>query len=87
MAQRSYRNCQSCGMPMNRDDEGGGTNADGSRSSVYCSHCFEAGKFTLPDITAPAMRARVQEKLKEHGFPGFAAALMTRGIPKLQRWR
>jgi hypothetical protein len=25
-------------------------------------------------------------KLKEMGFPGFLAGLMTMGIPKLKRW-
>ena len=32
--------CQSCGMPLSRDSLGGGTNADGSSSTEYCSHCF-----------------------------------------------
>ena len=33
-----YKNCQSCGMPMKRDPQRGGTNADGSKSTMYCSH-------------------------------------------------
>jgi len=33
----SYKNCQSCGMPLKRDEKGGGTNADGSKSVMYCS--------------------------------------------------
>lgn len=82
-----YRNCQSCGMPMKRDEKGGGSNADGSRSSTYCSHCYERGQFTAPDITAAEMQERVRGKLKDYGFPSFAAKLMTRGIPRLQRWR
>ncbi len=32
-----YKNCQSCGMPMSRDEKGGGTNADGSKIAMYCS--------------------------------------------------
>jgi hypothetical protein len=28
--------CQSCGMPMKRDPQGGGTNADGSINENYC---------------------------------------------------
>ena len=35
--------CQSCGMPMKKDPEGGGTNADGSKSPDYCSYCFRNG--------------------------------------------
>jgi len=81
-----HKNCQSCGMPLSRDEKGGGTNADGSKSGVYCSHCFAGGKFTLPDITADQMQARVKEKLREHGIPGFLAGVFTRKIPRLQRW-
>lgn len=33
----AYKNCQSCGMPMSRDEQGGGTNADGSKSTMDCS--------------------------------------------------
>ncbi len=32
--QNRYKNCQSCGMPLSRDEKGGGTNADGSK--VQC---------------------------------------------------
>jgi hypothetical protein len=84
---QSYKNCQSCGMPLRRDETGGGTNADGSKSARYCSHCYEFGKFTLPDITVTQMQQRVKQKLREMGFPGFIAGFFTRGIPKLERWR
>ena len=82
-----YKNCQSCGMPLHRDEKGGGSNADGSKSTMYCSHCYENGKFVLPDLTVAQMQERVKGKLKEFGFPGFIAGFFTRGIPKLARWR
>jgi Putative zinc ribbon domain len=82
-----FKNCQSCGMPLKRDDQGGGTNADGTRSTMYCSHCYQRGRFTLPDLTAEQMQARVKGKLKEFGFPGFLAGLFTRNIPRLERWK
>lgn len=78
--------CQSCGMPLKRDEKGGGTNADGSKSTTYCSHCYAGGKFTMPDLTVDQMQARVKEKLKEFGFPGFLAGMFTGKIPKLKRW-
>lgn len=84
---KTYKNCQSCGMPLKKDPKGGGTNADGSKSGMYCSHCYENGKYTMPDMTAPNMQERVKEKLKEMGFPGFLAGFFTRGIPKLERWK
>jgi hypothetical protein len=83
----TYKNCQSCGMPLKRDEKGGGTHADGSKSAAYCSHCFEGGRFTMPDLSASQMQARVRGKLKEMGFPGFVAGMFTRRIPKLERWK
>ena len=83
---KSYKSGQSCGMPLRRDEKGGGTNADGSKSVMYCSHCYEGGKFTLPDITAEEMKQRVKGKLKEIGVPSVAGWFFTRGIPKLERW-
>lgn len=84
---KAYRNCQSCGMPLKRDAARGGTEADGSRSVRFCSHCYRNGTFTLPEITVEGMRLRVKEKLRESGMPGFLAALFARNISKLERWR
>lgn len=28
----TFKNCQSCGMPLKKDEKGGGTNTDGSKS-------------------------------------------------------
>ena len=84
---KSYRNCQSCGMPFKRDEKGGGTNSDGSKSTVYCSHCYQQGRFTMPDLTIEQMQQLVKGKLKEFGFPGFIAGFFTRGIPRLERWK
>ena len=82
----TYKNCQSCGMPMSRDEKGGGTNADGSKSTMYCSHCFAFGKFTMPDLTVDQMQDRVRAKLKEFGIPGPLGWFFTRKVPKLARW-
>lgn len=85
--EQSYKNCQSCGMPLKKDPIGGGTNADGSKSTMYCSHCYKGGAFTQPDITAPQMQELVKGKLKEMGFPGFLAGWFSKGVPKLERWK
>jgi len=79
--------CQSCGMPLSRDAQGGGTERDGTPSALYCSHCYRAGTFTMPDLTVDQMRERVMQKLREFHFPGFLARFMTRNIGQLQRWR
>ena len=81
-----HKHCQSCGMPFKRDPMVGGSNADGSISTVYCSHCYQGGRFVLPDLDVSQMQERVRGKLKEFGMPGFVAGLFTRGIPKLERW-
>ena len=74
-------------MPMSRDEQGGGTEQDGSKSAKYCSHCFQKGEFTLPNCTAGQMRELVIGKLREFGFPGFLAKFMARNVPKLERWQ
>jgi hypothetical protein len=84
--EQAYSACQSCGMPMKRDEKGGGTNADGTMSRKYCSHCWQDGRFTLPDLTAEGMQDLVKGKMKELGFPGFMAGFFTRRIPRLERW-
>jgi hypothetical protein len=84
---KKYKNCQSCGMPLSKDPENGGTNADGSKSEMYCSYCYQKGAFTQPDFTAADMKVFCKEKMKEMGFPGFVAGFFTMGIPKLKRWK
>jgi len=74
-------------MPLKKDEKGGGTNADGSKSKMYCSHCYENGKFAMPDITVDQMKEIVKGKLKEFGIPGFLTGFFTKGIPKLERWK
>lgn len=81
------KNCQSCGMPLSKDEKGGGTETDGSKSIKFCSHCYENGKFTNPEITLDEMEILVKGKMKEMGFPGFLAGFFTKGIPKLERWK
>ena len=86
--EKVYKFCQSCGMPLKKDEKGGGTNADGSKSVKFCSYCYQDGKFFNPEITtAKEMQAFVKVKMKEMGFPGFLTGFFTYGIPKLERWR
>jgi Putative zinc ribbon domain len=78
--------CQSCGMPLSRDQLGGGTNADGSRSTEYCSHCYQKGWFTEPNICLDEMMTKVEAKLRDMRMPGFLARRVAGEIPKLRRW-
>jgi len=85
--EKAYKNCQSCSMPLKKDEKGGGSNADGSLSKMYCSYCYENGSFINPDMTVNEMQELVKNRLKEIRFPGFLADIFTKGIPKLERWK
>ena len=74
-------------MPLSKDVLGGGSNADGSLSSEYCSHCYGNGMFTQPDITAEEMTTLVEDKLRSMHFPGFVARKFAKEVPTLRRWR
>lgn len=74
-------------MPLSKDPLGGGTNADGSRSSEYCSHCYSEGAFTQPNISAAEMTTLVEGKLRSMHFPGFLARRFAKEVPTLRRWR
>jgi len=74
-------------MPMKRDPQEGGTEADGSRNSKYCSYCYVAGAFVQPEMTVDEMKILVKGKMTEMGFPKFLSGFFTKGIPKLERWK
>lgn len=89
MSTKPYAYCQSCGYPLKKDKQGGGTEKDGSISTKYCSMCYRNGEFLTPaDIdTAKKMQAFCIDQMKKSGFNGIIAWLATRSIPKLERWR
>jgi hypothetical protein len=64
---------------------GGGTNADGTISGMYCSYCYQIEHFKQPDWTVSHMQDFVKAKMKEMGFPGFLAGFFTKGIPGRER--
>ena len=80
---RFDRFCQSCGMPMEMDPQGGGTNADGSRNSKYCSHCYEKGAFHDNFSTPAQMVDYVRKELKKQGYGWFKRWFYTSHIAML----
>ena len=78
--------CQSCGMPMKSDLQGGGTNADGSINELYCSYCYQNGAFTF-DGTVKEFQEFCRQKMVEGGHLKFMAWLFTRGMKRLGRWK
>lgn len=84
--EKTYKNCQSCGMPMKSDPQGGGSNADGSKNMNYCSYCYQDGNFTF-EGSMKEFQAFCKQKMKESGHSGFMSWLFTRGINRLERWK
>ncbi|MCA9361740.1 zinc ribbon domain-containing protein [Candidatus Kaiserbacteria bacterium] len=86
---KQYKQCQSCGFPLKQDKKGGGTNADGTVSEKYCSMCYENGQFLSPPEvdTAEKFQQYCMKEMKKDGWNGILAWFLTRGIPRLERWK
>ena len=83
-----YKHCQSCGMPLKKSPNGGGSNADGSINKVYCPHCYQNGQFTNPDWSVEQMQNFVKKRMKEMGFfMALFANSFSKRIPHLKRWK
>lgn len=83
------RICQSCGMPLDKDPEQGGTNADNSKSDKYCSYCYKDGTFLDEGIT---LREKIEKNIQivvtRMNIPENKAREMAENLlPKLGRWR
>jgi Putative zinc ribbon domain len=85
----THKYCQSCGFPLKKDKKGGGTEKDGSISKMYCSMCYENGKFlTPPEIDTPEkMQQFCIQEMRKDGMNRIFAWLATRPIPSLERWK
>lgn len=85
---KSYKMCQSCGMPLKKDPNGGGSEKDGSKSTMYCSYCYENGDFIAKNISLEDMKEAnfkiMTEKLK---MPKFLAKLANMNLKNLERWK
>jgi hypothetical protein len=81
--------CQSCGMPLDKDPNKGGTNLDGSKSDKYCSFCFQNGKFTDEGITLKEkIELNIQIAVSQMNMTESAAREMAENVlPNLERWK
>jgi hypothetical protein len=78
--------CQSCGMPLKKDPNQGGTNADGSKNIKYCSYCYVDGAFTY-EGNVQDFQDFCKQKMIEGGHSKFMSWLFTRGMGRLERWK
>jgi hypothetical protein len=74
-------------MPLSKDLAGGGTEADGSKSELYCSLCYKDGKFAGENCTAGEMQDIVERAMKEQGHSWFMRKFARLQIPRLARWK
>ena len=87
MEPKQYKQCQSCGMPLKKDQYGGGTEKNGSKSHMYCSSCYRDGEFITPATTAKEMQGFVDKLLRDEMKAGrLFRWLAVHLIPKLKRW-
>lgn len=79
--------CQSCGMPLKQDPEKGGSNADGSKNTLYCSYCYQNGKYLYTGNDVKEFQEFCRQKMIEGGHNKFSSWLFTRGMKRLKRWK
>lgn len=76
--------CQSCGMPMDKE-EVKGTDAGGGKNEDYCVYCWKDGVFTHPGAT---MEEMIELCIPHMPMPaGEARKQMESFFPTLKRWK
>ena len=87
-AGREVAICGSCGMPLLRDEDFG-TEADGAPSAEYCTHCYQDGRLTEPDLTEEEAILKYAPMVASNlGIPPLRAEEMVRQyLLTLPRWR
>jgi len=88
--EKKNKRCQSCGMPLSKDPQGGGTEKDGSKSLKYCHWCYKDGEFVGGNVSFEEWRAMAIKGMTENGdMSKFMAWLFTRKmfLKNLERWK
>jgi hypothetical protein len=87
--ENSVKICQSCGMPLDKDPNNGGTNLDESKSDKYCSFCFQNGKFIDEGTTLKEkIEKNIQIAVSRLNIPESEARAMAESLlPNLERWK
>ncbi len=77
--------CQSCAMPLAKAEDFG-TEAGGARAEEYCTHCYQEGGFTAPEVTMAQM-ADVVAGFMEGTPKAQATEEALASLSGLKRWR
>lgn len=80
--------CQSCGMPMNKEEERG-TEKDLSRSEDYCVYCYQNGEFTSEQTMEEMIESCIPFSMEGGVYPDADTARkgMQAYFPQLKRWK
>jgi hypothetical protein len=76
-------------MPLIKDEQGGGTEKDGSKSTKYCSYCYTNGEFIGGNITLKEFSEISRNGMIEGGHNKLFAWLFSRPfmLAHLERWK
>jgi len=64
-----------------------GTEADGTRSSTYCTYCYREGKFINPNLGLDDMEVIVREQMMKRQMPQHLIDTALTMLPSLERWK
>jgi predicted transcriptional regulator YdeE len=80
--------CQSCGMPMNREEDRG-TEKNQSKSNDYCVYCYKDGNFTSDTTMDEMIEVCASYAEQDGSYPDVASAKMAMKeyFPTLKRWK
>jgi hypothetical protein len=79
--------CQSCGMPMELEEDFG-SDRDGAKNSEYCQYCWQEGEFTA-DVDLPEfVEMQVAIAVEKMGMDETEAREVAQTtLPELKRWQ
>ncbi len=79
--------CQSCAMPMEKE-EMFGKNADGTKNSEYCTYCYPNGEFHNANESFEEMvETCVPFMMKEDFTEEQAREYLKTNLKNLKRWK
>ena len=81
-----YTLCQSCGMPLNKE-EVKGTEKNGLKTDDYCKYCYENGAFKNPEMNLEDMKKNVQNQMKKMQLHENVIQKAVNILPALKRWK
>lgn len=81
--------CQCCGLPMGTTDEKYGIEKNGTKSTDYCTYCYENGAFTFNGSMEEMIEICVEPVVSVNAdmTQDQARKMMLGWFPTLKRWK